>query len=295
MTLEPRNPGPQLGSPLDAAMDDRPTPPPSHGDAYDDEFESGKLGMWLFLSTEILLFSGLFCAYAVYRSGHPEIFQYAHRYLSVPLGGVNTLVLIFSSYTMASAVRAAQLGHTRWLVRLLAITLVCGFAFLGIKGVEYKAKWEEGVLTGGSYRPHGPPEGAVIPAAPKKDAQAAAVQSPPATTAAGAERSTLKPAAIGAPGISPQWLAGTSAARTAEWVGPEPYNVQVFFGIYFAMTGLHAVHVIAGLAVLAWLLRRARRGDFGPRNFRAVDYAGLYWHLVDLVWIFLFPLLYLIA
>ena len=79
------------------------------------------------------------------------------------------------------------------------------------------------------------------------------------------------------------------------WVGPEPYNVQVFFGVYFVMTGLHGIHVIAGMAVIAWVLLRAARGDFSPAYFTPVDFTGLYWHLVDLIWIFLFPLLYLIT
>ena len=79
------------------------------------------------------------------------------------------------------------------------------------------------------------------------------------------------------------------------WHGPEPNNVQLFFGIYFAMTGLHGIHVIAGMIVIAWLISKARKGVFGPDRFAAVDFVGLYWHLVDLVWIFLFPLLYLIS
>ena len=79
------------------------------------------------------------------------------------------------------------------------------------------------------------------------------------------------------------------------WRGPEPNNVQVFFGIYFAMTGLHGVHVLAGIGAIVWILLRARRGEFGREYFTPVDFTGLYWHLVDIIWIFLFPLLYLIA
>ena len=105
------------------------------------QFEAGKLGLWLFLTTEILLFSGMFCAYSVYRHNHPEIFEYAHLWLDKILGGINTLVLIFSSFTMAWAVRAAQLGQRKLLIVLLSITLFCGFViFLGIKFVEYKSQ-----------------------------------------------------------------------------------------------------------------------------------------------------------
>jgi cytochrome c oxidase subunit 3 len=253
------------------------------------QFDSGKLGMWLFLTTEILLFSGLFCAYAVYRANHPEVFFYAHKYLSVPLGALNTMVLILSSFTMAAAVRAAQLGSRHWLVLLLAITLACGFTFLSIKGIEYKDKWQEGLLTGGAYRPEAPPPGAIVPPAAKPPA------AKPQAAAPGAEKSTIAPAAVGPPGISPQWLNKKPAPPWNGWIGPEPDNVQVFFAVYFAMTGLHAVHVIAGMAAIAWVLRRAARGEFGPGYFTPVDFVGLYWHLVDVIWIFLFPLLYLIA
>ena len=212
------------------------------------QFQSGKLGIWLFLGTEILLFSGLFCAYAVYRASHPEVFYYAHLYLSKPLGALNTMVLIFSSFTMAAAVRAAQLGNTRWLVRLLVVTLVCGFAFLGVKFVEYKDKWQEGLLTGGAYHPEAPPPGAVVPAV--KPRPVVAPNTKP-QAAAGVEKSTIAPAAIGPPGISERWL--TKKAPPA-WHAREPNNVQVFFGIYFAMTGLHGVHVLAGIGAIFWIL-----------------------------------------
>jgi cytochrome c oxidase subunit 3 len=260
------------------------------------QFESGKLGIWLFLTTEILLFSGLFCAYAVFRATHPQVFEYASGYLSRPLGALNTVILIFSSFTMAAAVRAAQLGHTRWLVRLLATTLVCGVAFLGVKAVEYENKWKEKLLTGGRFNPESPPPGALVPKEPPESA--AKLQAPPADAAklpAGAEKSRIPPAAIGPAGLSPAWLAKTPARPQDVWYGPEPYNVQVFFGIYFVMTGLHGIHVLCGLGVITWLLVRARRGDFTPQYYSPVDFTGLYWHLVDLVWIFLFPLLYLIT
>jgi cytochrome c oxidase subunit 3 len=259
-----------------------------HFETPGQQFQSGKLGIWLFLGTEILLFSGLFCAYAVYRANHPEVFFYAHLYLSKPLGALNTIVLIFSSFTMASAVRAAQLGNTRWLVRLLAVTLVCAIAFLSVKFVEYKDKWREGLLTGAAYQPEAPPPGAIV-------TKPRSVVAPPAKTQAVAdiEKSTIAPAAVGPSGISPQWLKKSPASDV--WRGQAPNNVQVFFGIYFAMTGLHGVHVLAGMAAIIWVLLRARRGEFGPAYFTPVDFTGLYWHLVDIIWIFLFPLLYLIT
>ncbi|NJN63619.1 MAG: cytochrome c oxidase subunit 3 family protein, partial [Acidobacteria bacterium] len=128
--------------------------PPEHQHHFEtptQQFESGKLGMWVFLATEILLFGGLFCAYAVYRSLHPEVFVYASLFLDRVLGGINTVVLICSSLTMALGVRAAQLGQRKLLLWMLALTIVGGFGFMGIKYAEYKHKWESGLLWGTNY------------------------------------------------------------------------------------------------------------------------------------------------
>jgi cytochrome c oxidase subunit III len=250
-----------------------------HFDTPRQQFESGKLGMWLFLATEILLFGGLFCAYAVYRANHPEIFIYAHRYLDKTLGAINTAVLIFSSFTVAWAVRCAQRGRNRAVVTLLSVTILCAFVFLGIKGVEYEHKWKEGLLWGRLYRPHAEqgtaPPGAAAPLAP--------------SPGGGEDASTIALAPAG-----PAGLAGPAATKPDQHAGEVPANVQTFFSVYFVMTGLHGLHVIAGMIVLGIMLLRARRGEFGPEYFTPVDLAGLYWHLVDLIWIYLFPLLYLI-
>ena len=137
----------------------------SHDDPHDDpflahhfgsakqQFDAGKLGIWLFQITEVLFFSGLFCAYAVYRRLHPEAFANADQYLDVTLGATNTAILIFSSLTMAWAVRAAQLGQTRLLLGLLTVTLSCASLFLGVKAVEYSHKWDEGVLWADYFNP----------------------------------------------------------------------------------------------------------------------------------------------
>lgn len=251
-----------------------------HFDSAEQQFESGKLGMWIFLATEILLFGGLFCAYAVYRSSHPEIFGYAHRYLDKTLGAINTAVLICSSLTMAWAVRCAQLGRRKALVRLLAATIALAGCFLGIKYVEYEHKWKEGLLWGKRFHAKLEQPAFKAPAAPPI----------PTPAINGEERSLIAPAAEGPkglakPGQRAPWEKGTA--------GP-PKNVQTFFAVYFTMTGLHGIHVIAGMVVLTLMLLRARRGEFGPAYFTPVDLAGLYWHLVDLIWIYLFPLLYLI-
>jgi cytochrome c oxidase subunit III len=273
-------------------------------EALQESVESNRLGMWIFLATEILLFGGLFCAYAVYRSNHPEIFVYAHQFLSKTLGGINTLVLICSSFTMAWAVRAAQLGDRKKLVPLLVITILCGFCFLSIKAVEYEAKWKHGLLWGEKYKPaHGAEPGGEHNALPAAGAPGATAQ--PGTTAQPGspalppalnlpDRSYLPPAAIEPKGLLTAPEAALARGSHIEGNAPVPENVQTFFAIYFAMTGLHGLHVIVGMFLISWILVRATRGAYGPHNSTPVDSVGLYWHLVDLIWIYLFPLLYLI-
>jgi len=244
---------------------------------------------------EVLLFGGLVCAYAVYRGNHPEIFAYAHRYLDKNLGALNTMILITSSLTMAWAVRAAQMGNRRLLVLLLTLTLIGGCGFLGVKFVEYEHKWKHGLLWGKRYSPEhegSAPEEEQGAHAKLLGAALSGAPSPPPAPGPGSEdRSMIPPAAVGPSGLAAEAGGETAAAHEEE---DEPKNVQTFFAVYFAMTGLHGVHVIAGLVVIGWVLVRARRGEFGRDYFTPVDLAGLYWHLVDLIWIFLFPLLYLI-
>jgi cytochrome c oxidase subunit 3 len=277
-----------------------------HFDSPEQQFHANKLGMWLFLATEVLLFGGLFCAYAVYRANHPEVFLYAHEYLDKTLGGVNTLILICSSLTMAWAVRCAQLGQRRALILNLALTLACACGFLSIKYVEYSHKWKHGLLWGRRFDPEAHRE---TDAGPHDAGAAAASMSPSDPNAAGGsharqpstpvastmpEGTTLPPAADGPAGLALEVLAGDAGRTQPHGILERPSNVHIFFGIYFAMTGLHGLHVLAGMSVIGWLLARAIRGQFGPRYFTPVDLGGLYWHLVDLIWIYLFPLLYLI-
>jgi cytochrome c oxidase subunit III len=195
------------------------------------QLDSGKLGMWLFLATEILLFGGLFCAYAIYRSLHPEVYQAGHHFLDVRMGALNTVVLLVSSLTVALSIRAAQVGNRSQIVLNLLITLASAAAFLVVKYFEYSAKFAHGTLPGYHF--------------------------------------------------------------TADV--PNADQVQWFFSIYFMMTGLHGIHVVIGMIVLTWLLIRTTRGHFGPHYYMPLELGGLYWHLVDLIWIFLFPLLYLVG
>ena len=271
-----------------------------HFDTPQQQYGAAKLGIWLFLVTEILLFSGLFCAYALYRAHHPEVFLFAHTFLDKNLGATNTVVLLFSSFTMAWGVRAAQLGQRRLLSLLLLITLLCGFGFLGIKGIEYHHKWQHGLLWGEHFDYEAVKNGG-------HSESGDAARAGDAPEAAGDASAELRPLGEGyrtptvhsnlpASALSPAGLATIVDRHAAHGsLDQIPRNVHVFFGIYFLMTGLHGLHVIAGMVLLAWLLRRSLRGDFGSRNYTAVDMGGLYWHLVDLIWIFLFPLLYLIS
>lgn len=264
---------------------------PHHFDSARQHYESNILGMWIFLVTEIMMFGGLFCGYAVYRAKHPEIFIYAHQFLDTRLGGLNTVVLITSSLTMAWAVRSAQLGRRRELVLCLALTFLLGGCFLGVKYVEYSQKWRHGMLWGQKFQPHGEP-GMALNAQPSSNTVNTPVAAPSVTAAATSAAPAEATAGFPAPGLAPQGLA-VPAPETVELM-QRPKNVHLFFGIYFAMTGLHALHILIGMGLMLWLLVLSAKGRFSAGYFIPVDQVGLYWHLVDLIWIFLFPLLYLI-
>ena len=397
-----------------------------HFDTGEQQFQAGKLGMWLFLATEILFFSGMFCAYAVYRAHHPEIFENASRYLDTWLGATNTLILLASSLTVAWAVRCAQLNQKAGIVYNLVFTLVCAGIFMGVKVVEYALKFKEGLLWRSAYSfdpDAGHPDLAEVHAGLQnfglialasgvalvvlgyllggdsaarrwtfwalgatvlgagagslggnawtlhKEAQTHAAHAHDEDHAHGAEHDSQaveRPAAeqtegadIPAPLGEPVESEGEtdespSAAEPAEGldevlVDPVPdaeladeddpadlddqaapekvalppltgqgeaedveppaispleqpvpfrgegkYFPGMFFSIYYAMTGVHAIHILAGIGVIVWIVARAAAGHFEPEYYGPVEYVGLYWHLVDLIWIYLFPLLYLI-
>ena len=203
-----------------------------HFEDMGQQHEASTLGMWMFLTTEILFFGGILCAYWVYRVMYPEAWAVGAAQQNWKWGSVNTIVLIVSSLTMALAVRAAQLGRRGGQVLMLVLTLVFGTVFLVVKGVEYHAHWEEGLFPGDAWHWNHVPE-----LAPK---------------------------------------------------------VQLFMTFYWGLTGLHALHMVIGVGLLLWIIWRAWRGHFGPQYYGPVEVMGLYWHFVDIVWIFLFPFLYLI-
>jgi cytochrome c oxidase subunit 3 len=211
-----------------------------HYNTVEQQAGAAKLGMWVFLATEILMFSGLFLAYFIIRLFYPEMVLGSHELLSKTMGGINTVVLLTSSFTMAMAVRAAQVGNTRMIVINLYLTIACALIFMVVKYFEYTGKFANGIFPG-------------------------------------------------------KYFDYERASAYAQSHGHELVGLpHVFFGIYFCMTGLHGIHVLVGIGVLTWILRRAQKGHFGPQYYTPVENVGLYWHIVDLVWIFLFPLLYLV-
>jgi len=198
-------------------------------DTIEQQHEAAKLGMWIFLATEVLFFGGLFLGYTVYRYLYPEPFAAASRHTEVILGGANTAILLFSSTLMALAVRAAELGRRKHLIWLLLGTAFFGVIFMAIKGLEYHKDFVDYLIPGAGFR----------------------------------------------------------------WHEANPSAAEMFFWLYFAMTGLHAIHVTVGIFVMLTLTVLAWRRQFENGNYMAVEVAGLYWHFVDIVWVFLFPLLYL--
>lgn len=198
----------------------------------DAQTNAARLGMWLFLATELLLFAGFFCCYTVYRYLFPETWEVAAGTLNWMQGAANTVVLITSSFTAALAVDFAKQGKNKVVAWLLGFTILCAFIFLVVKAFEWGHKIEVGTLPGVHFSNTDP-----------------ALQLP---------------------------------------------AMPLFFTVYFGATGLHVVHVLIGGTALGFMLVRALKKGFGPKNYVALENVVLLWHVVDLVWIFLFPLLYFI-
>jgi len=210
-----------------------------HFATVEQQRQAASLGMWLFLATEVMFFGGMFCAYLVYRYWYFNEFAAASRSVAILPGAINTGVLICSSLTVALSVRAAQLGKRNTLIVLLALTLVFGLAFLGIKGYEWHEKFEEHHVPGASF-------------------------------------------------------SADDLMRAYPQLHIDPHHVQLYFSLYFAMTGLHALHMVIGVGIFVYIMYKAWEGAYTPEYHTPVEIAGLYWHFVDIVWIYLFPLLYLI-
>jgi len=217
---------------------------------------AASLGMWWFLGTEIMFFGGMFCAYLIYRRWYFEEFAAASRSLSLGIGTFNTTVLICSSLTVAMSVRAAQLGNRKLQVKMLLLTLVFGLAFLGIKTKEW----------GDKYREHHIP------------------------TFEFSARDLIH---------ENQQLFGldklqNDPVKLREREAEIQQHSKIFFSLYFALTGMHAIHMLVGVGIFIVITWMAHKGRFTPEYHTPLEIAGLYWHFVDIVWIYLFPLLYLI-
>lgn len=190
---------------------------------------TSKTGMWLFLFTEMLLFGGLFVVYSVYRYINADAFHLAAHELSVPIGTINTIILLISSATIAMSITAIQKKNKKFSLLLLAITVLLGLAFLVNKYFEWGHHIKDGIYPGSSIlalRGHGD---------------------------------------------------------------------VLFYGLYYFMTGLHALHIIIGLIFIGFIARMIIQDEITSDNHVLLENSGLYWHLVDLIWIFLFPLFYLIT
>lgn len=190
---------------------------------------AARLGMWMFLGSETLLFGALFATYAYYRGMYPAEFVEALRLNSVALGTTNTVVLITSSFTVALGVHFVREGRARLTTALFALSTLFGAVFLVVKGIEYAHHIHEDALPNGMY----------------------------------------------------------------SFVDRPPGGVALGITLYWFMTALHGLHVIAGMIMLAAVAVLCWKGRYGTDRFVAVENVGLYWHLVDVVWIFLWPLFYL--
>jgi cytochrome c oxidase subunit 3 len=203
----------------------------AHFEDLGRQAHAARLGMWVFLASEVLFFSGLFGLYASYRTEHPHGFGVAVLHNTLALGSTNTGVLLLSSYTVALAVHELRKGRHRASARLIGATVALGACFLAIKVVEYLAHFRAGIYPGGAgsfYREHQEP------------------------------------------------------------------GTKMFFTLYYCMTGLHALHVMAGMCVLSFLLWKVLRGRLGAWAPHPLAIGAVYWHLVDVIWIFLWPLFYLL-
>lgn len=300
-----------------------------HFEDMGQQQESDSIGMWMFLVQEIMFFGGLFTVYLVFRSRYPMAFAAGSNHLDVPWGAANTVVLIVSSLTMALAVHYAQLGKRNLQVILIVLTMILGTTFLVVKGIEYTAKYHEGIVpvSGLNMRTGTGDANNTQEDSSHKISKNPEEQEKNSLNFPGEALETKGEKPVTEHGEHKEyknvrgdfiWEDTSLAVKAqqgnyltnAEKVGyfrngdfssgeidPEKFRdkVRIFFWIYFAMTGLHALHMIIGLGLMAWLGYKAFRGTYTAEYYAPVEMAGLYWHFVDIVWIFLFPLLYLLG
>lgn len=280
--------------------------PPGLQHQFDDmeqQMDSVTVGMWVFLAQEIMFFGGLFTVYLVFRSKFPIAFAAGSNELDALWGGINTLVLIVSSLTMALTVYYAQKGKKNLQVGLIILTMLFGCAFLGIKAIEYSSKYEHGLV---------PVDGWNKRIKEGEHKESSAVRLPFEIKASAAGNEEVHPNPFGDFQINKEKAQPlidiaqkenffTDSEKDGYFANGEfswkkfTQKVQIFFWIYFVMTGLHGLHMIIGLGIMLWLLYKAYKDTFTQDYYSPVEISGLYWHFVDIVWIFLFPLLYLLG
>jgi cytochrome c oxidase subunit III len=257
-----------------------------HFDNLEQQHASERLGIWMFLATEVLFFGGLFGAYTVYRFYNPTEFEFASSNLNRTIATINTLFLITSSLTITLGIRAAKLGQRAALIRWLLITAALGTAFMVMKGFEYAEDFHERYVPGSIFR------GEYDSAEEELKAEARSRQE------AGLPPLTAKQISDYHFKREPQhWAAELVKNNTLHAIGEpgriDAGKVQLFLCFYYIMTGIHGIHILVGIGCILWLVWEARRGTIPPENYSTVEVVSLYWHLVDAIWLFLMPLLYL--
>ncbi|MGC2769263.1 MAG: cytochrome c oxidase subunit 3 family protein [Candidatus Acidiferrum sp.] len=223
--------------------------------------DTASLGMWIFLVTEVMFFGGIMLAYTINRHTYFHAFAMGSNTLSLGLGGFNTVVLLASSFTMAMAVWSSQTGKRKLIPMFLSLTILLGFVFFGVKYIEYAQKFHHHLVPGRNFD------------------IAYCVNNPSKCEDVDAKELDVEREEI---------------ARAKEADPDLNAHAQLYYSAYFGMTGLHALHMVIGAGLLFWLLRNSFAGMYTPQWNTPVDIVGLYWHFVDIVWIYLFPLLYLI-
>jgi len=205
-----------------------------HGNSHDvvdfnDDLDGARLGMWFFLFTELMLFGGMFIAYAVYFFDHTNDFAYAAQNMNVWLGGLNTVILLISALTIGLSVLFLKAGKVANAKSFLLTTIILSISFLTVKYFEWTAEFDHGIWPG------------------------------------------------------------------SETLMAMSNGTNLYFGLYFTVTGLHAIHIILGIAVMIWVYRKISNGSITPKNFIVFENTALYWDYVHLVWVFAIPLFYMIG
>jgi cytochrome c oxidase subunit 3 len=307
---------------------DRGYEPPQEEGAYqalshqfedlEQQNESYIVGMWTFLVTEIMFFGALFLAYSVYRVEYWQAYLDAHRFLSIGWGTVNTFVLLTSSLAMALGVFAAQMGRRKTLMNYLIFVILCSCVFLGVKSIEYSAKIRLGLFPGPNFDFSRAKRVWLAENPGKTDHDGESMGSEWTTALNGPSEEALRnphvqsyqpvfrPAAPSVAGESIGYntnvtdVTGTGlavATLPAKALDAEQRsrNAQLFFCLYFVMTGLHALHIIIGILLMSviWFLCYMKHPSV--EDYMPTEMIGFYWHFVDIVWIFLFPMMYLLS